>query len=78
MEFTHLTGMEGAVGIPSPQKRNAAAVIYGIKLAAGYLCAGAFNKMLLSSESSHVSSQEGTIHSMVRGTNAFQSEFLVL
>lgn len=68
MEFTHLTGTEGAVGISSPPapRKNAAAVIYGIKLAAGYLCADAFNKMLLRSESSHMSSQEGAIHSVVR------------
>ena len=72
----------GYCGFPPPQK-NAAVVIYGIKLAAGYLCADAFNKMLLSSESSRVYSQKGpfiawSISIRERGTNAFQSELLVL
>lgn len=58
MKFTHLTGMGDAVGFFPPPK-NAAVVIYGIKLAAEYLCADAFNKMLLSSESSPMSSQKG-------------------
>lgn len=42
-----------------PPEKNTAVVIYGIKLAAGYLRADAFNKTLLSSESSRVSSQKG-------------------
>lgn len=63
--------------------KNDAAVIYGIKLAAGHLCVNAFNKTLLSSESSRVSSQKGpfiarSISIRDRGANMFQSELLVL
>lgn len=63
--------------------KNDAVVIYGIKLAAGYLCVNAFNKMLPSSESSRVFSQKGpfiarSISIRERGANTFQSELLVL
>lgn len=80
MEFTHLTGMGGtALSLPP---KNAAVVIYGIKLAAEYLCADAFNKMLLCSESPPVSSQKGpfivwSITGQERGINVFQCELLV-
>lgn len=79
MECTRLSG---CCGFYSPRK-NTAVIIYGIKLAAGYLRADAFNKTLLSSESSRVPSQKGpfiawSISIRERGTNAFQSELLVL
>lgn len=79
MECTHLSGCCGFYS----HRKNTAVVIYGIKLAAGYLRADAFNKTPLSSESSRLSSQKGpfiawSISIRERGTNASQSELLVL
>lgn len=85
MEFTYLTGTGGAAGFcPSlPPPKNAAVVIYGIKLAAGYLCADAFSITLLGSESSLAPLQKGpfivwSISIRERGINVFQPELLVL